>query len=311
MLRARNCESSRKVLLLVNFHTCSFPSPTDKILSPVTKLLEGGFRKKFTLGARNATMGAGAAGGAGTASAMARRAIKGSFLSASKAKPTAPRVVEAPGAVTAHREEPESGPDASVVAGIRSLSVEGGGAAAPAPTAASASSAAPLLSNKVVSFGGSSLAAAAPAPMPAAAAARSGSAGAASLSSAVAVSAPVRQNFGAFGSTVEMSSTPTGASAREDVVGGAAAEACAPGAAGEMEADADSEPAFPTPVKALSFATTDRENAPMPSPTSGKVVSAMPHGSTGGLGLKSPAFAAGSKREPLSPTRPSNSFGRR
>jgi len=254
-------------------------------------------------------MGAGAVGGAGTASAMARRAIKGSFLSASKAKPTAPRVVEAPGAVTAHREAPEGGPDASVVAGIQGLSVEGGGVAAPAP-AASSSSAAPLLSNKVVSFGGSSLAAAAPVPLPAAAAARSSAA--AASSSVAALSAPVRQNFGGFGSTVEMSSTPTGASAGEDVAGGAAAEACAPGAAaGGMGVDADGEPAFPTPVKALSFAAIDRENAPVPSPTSGKVVSAMPHAAPGGLGLKSPAFAAGSKREPLSPTRPSNSFGRR
>lgn len=283
---------------------CSFPSPSDKILSPVTKLLEGG-RKKFVLGrAAPPAAGAAGAGGAGsaapgasgaTASAMARRAI---FLSASKAKATAPRIVEAPGAVTSHHEEPHSHDGASA----------GSASAAAAGSSSGLDTGVRALDLSAGSpQAGSSASSVAPA----------GSAAGASVS-APYVSVPIAASkpaFAPFPSTVSLSDSPSGAPADAD-----AALASGGEEGGAHAADAaDALAAIKTPKKSLeaAFAAVperDVENAVVAVAT-GKAAFG-PAGSSAVAGMK-PVLSLGTasaastivRREPLSPATRAN--GRR
>lgn len=280
----------------------AFPSPSDKILSPVTKLLEGG-RKKFVLGRAGPPAAGAGAGGAGsaapgasgaTASAMARRAI---FLSASKAKATAPRIVEAPGAVTSHHEEPPShgasagsasaaaaGSSSGLDTGVRALDLSAG-----SPQAGSSASS--------VAAAGSAAGASASAP---------------SVSVPIAASKPA---FAPFPSTISLSDSPSGAPADAD-----AALASGGEEGGAHAADAaDASAAIKTPKKSLeaAFAAAperDVENAVVAAAT-GKAACG-PVGSSAVAGMK-PVLSLGTataastivRREPLSPANRAN--GRR
>lgn len=250
----------------------------------MTKLLEGG-RKKFALGragpAATAAGGAGAGGAPGasgaTASAMARRAI---FLSASKAKATAPRIVEAPGAVTAHHEEAPAHDGAVSSAAVGRLCE--GVQVVDMSLSEGARSGGPVAGIASASAGAASSAAAA-APM---------------------VSVPSKPAFAPFPSTVSLGDSPSGAPADADVRNDESAEEDAAAAT------------IKTPKKSLEAAFSaapDVENAGVTS--SAKGASGLASASVGmkpvlTLGVGSTAAApALAKREPLSPSRGLN--GRR
>lgn len=218
---------------------------------------------------------------------MARRAI---FLSASKAKATAPRIVEAPGAVTAHHEEPPSHDGASGGSGL-STAVRALDLSAGSPQACcSASSAA------AASAAGASV----PAPT-------------VSVPMAAAASKPA---FAPFPSTTSLSDSPLGAPAdAHAAIGG---EEGGPDA-DDRAADADAASAIKTPKKSLEAAfgaapERDVENAVVASAAA--KAACGPAGSSAVAGMK-PVLSLGTaiaastivKREPLSPTTRAN--GRR